>query len=125
MFVGLLHIEAKRGDRVVLLRARYALDRVVLRISRTLGGLHVHVGTGAFRIMCLRLFSRILERLLSVNEFVATYLYRLLQRNRRTVRAVKHSAEKTHLDLIAEHQAEHTLTDEERETLKRRSIEGE
>lgn len=124
-FVGLLHIEARRGDRVVLSRARFAFDRFVRSVSERFGRLHAHLGTGVFRIVCLRLFSRVLERLLSVNEVVATHLYRLLQRNRRTVRAVKRSAEKTHLDLIAEHQAAHTLNDAEREALKRRSIEGE
>lgn len=125
LFLGLLRMESSRGGRLILSRVRAALDQQVLRLSHFMRRLSVQLGTGAVRIAFLHAVQFVIERLLGWTEAVGMRLYRMRERNRKVVRKARRSQEKTYLDVLAEHQAESALSENEREELKRRSIEGE
>lgn len=122
LFCFLVRVEANAGRRIVLPGLRAALDRVVLRGGRFFSEFHPHVGSGAMRIMFHAGMQRMLNWLLAGNAAMRERLERWRKRNRALARSVREAREKSHLDLIAEHQAEQALDDDERAARKRRAI---
>ena len=126
LFFSLLFaVEARRGERLLLRRVRSWLDQLVLNIFYFLTHIRVRFGAGAIRMFLHYCIHKLLAGGLYVLTSIQRYLQRLQRQNRTVAKTVRSEQEKTHLDVIAEHKANITLTEAEKRKLKEKSMAGE
>jgi hypothetical protein len=124
-FSVLVRAEAARGKRILLSGLRERLDRAVLRTAPFLRATRRHLGTGSVRVIFHYVAHGVIARLVRMSERASAYLARLERRNRKLARTIRERETPSHFSVIAEHKATVALSDEEREDLKRRSLEGD
>lgn len=125
-FATLLHIEQRRGDRVLLVAVRSKLDDIVVRMGARIEHLSHYVGTGAFRVYAHHLIHFCLRILLAGAHRSRALIERLLHRNAQVAveTAPKHRVS-SYLRDVADHKKETQLSPDEREDLKQRSLNGD
>ena len=123
-FAVLFHIESTRGKRLLMPGARSWLDVQVRKIHFFLTHLTIHFGSGSIRIAFHFVAHKFLGILLWLLHTLESFFAQIQKRNRAVARIVRKEQEKTHLDLLAEHQESNVLTDEDKQKLKDKSIEG-
>lgn len=119
----LFRVESKRGDRLVLSRARAWLDDRVTATHYRLTHVSIHMGTGAMRLMFHFVVHRVLAAIMGVLHIFEHNVMRLEQRNRKVAKTIRDEQTKTHLDLIAEHKESNALSADEKQKLKDQAIE--
>ncbi|MEZ4200348.1 MAG: hypothetical protein R3B69_01995 [Candidatus Paceibacterota bacterium] len=122
LLVILCIAEARRGQRIILQRVRSWFDSLVLRVFYFVTHIKLHFGAGAVRIFFHYCIHRLLGAFLTVLGWLQTALRHLQQQNRTVATVVRKEQERTHLDVIAEHKVNVTLTEAEKERLKQRSL---
>lgn len=123
-FAVLFHIESVRGNRLLLNGVRVWLDEQVHRIHFLLTHMTIHFGSGSVRMAFHFVAHKLLAILLWVLHSLESSLAQIQKRNRAVARSVRREQEKTHLDLIAEHKESSALSDDDKQKLKDKSIEG-
>lgn len=114
LLVVLFRAEEARGRRLFLPGVRQRLDRAVLDISVFLSRFFGHIGTGAFRATFHYFVHRLLARVIAVLTRLQSYLSRLQLRNKHIATIVREKETPSHLDEIASHKEETSLSDEEK-----------
>ncbi len=125
LFVILFNLESKKGQRIFLSRFRSYFDDLIIKSKLWQVKTGVHFSSGSVRILLHFVLHKLLNVILNLLRYFETALSHLQRRNRNLAKAVRVAEEKTHLDLIAEHKDSVALSPEDKELLKRRSIEGE
>lgn len=110
----LYRIEEGKGHRIVLLRVREFLDRIVFRLGSGISRFFAHIGAGAFQATFHYLIHRLLSRIIRLLTSLESYLSRLQLRNKRIATVMREGGRRTHLDEIASHKEQTSLSEEER-----------
>ena len=116
--VALFNAEARRGERILLTRIRNWLDRVVLYLGSAFGRLFTYIGAGVFKVVFHYFVHKILSRCIAVLHGIASYLSHLQIRNKRRAMTVRNGENRSHLDEIAAHKEETSLTEAERRKMR-------
>lgn len=123
LFVVLFKVEENRGQRLVLGSARGWLDQKVLGLNYLLSHVSIRLGSGAVRITFHFLMHKVLGTALAALKSLEYKVTHLQRQNRSVVKSFNTSKERTHLRLIAEHQANTALSADEKRQLKSKAIE--
>ncbi|MEX0917976.1 MAG: hypothetical protein WDZ93_02380 [Candidatus Paceibacterota bacterium] len=121
----LFRAELRLGRRAGLSAVRGWLDVFLANLYVRLSHLRFYVGTGSLRVGFHYVLNRCINALLRFSEWFGSILKRLQRQNRTIARTIKDEQARSHLDLIAEHKVTTALSEEEREALKRKSLDGE
>lgn len=108
-------IEDIQGKRVFLPRLRVAFDEMLATIQRKIGSLVSFFTHGFMRLLLHYGAHTVLKRLLAALRTLESRVEELVRKNRRVAKTIRESKEKNHLDVIAEHKEEMTLSEKERE----------
>jgi hypothetical protein len=120
LLMVLYTIEDKKGGRIVLKGVRAALDALFLTILAWLTRLTKVFTHGFMRILLHYSLHRLLSRILHTLQVLEKKVENLVRHNRRVAKTIKEGTkEKTHLQAIAEHKEEVSLSDAQREHLKK------
>ena len=115
----LFRTELARGERLFLSGVRTFLDKVVLWMSSKIGSFFSHIGAGSLRFIYHYLVHKMLSSFIRFLTRAQERLYALQHRNKRSAKVIRSSEDKTHLEAIADHKVETTLSEAEKR--KRRS----
>jgi hypothetical protein len=112
-------VEDKKGGRVLLGGARASLDAFFLTILLGLTRLTKVFTHGFMRILLHYSLHRLLSRILDTLQLLEKKVENLVRHNRRVAKTIKQgSKEKTHLQAIAEHKEEVSLSEAEKKEMK-------
>lgn len=112
--------EDKKGERVVLAGVRAVLDALFLTILLWLTRLTKVFTHGFMRILLHYSLHRLLSRVLHTLQSLEKKVENLVRHNRRVVKTIKEGTkEKTHLQAIADHKEEFSLSEAEKEQMKK------
>jgi len=112
--VSLFRVEEACGHRVILSSVRRWLDELVILCAEKLSKLSFHLGTGTFRATFHYVIHRMLNIVINILTRAQDRIARLQMRNKHIAKIVREESDKTHLDAIAAHKEETSLSEEEK-----------
>lgn len=119
----LCQFEAKRGERLLLRRLRSFFDALILKVFYFVTRVKIHFGAGAVRMFAHYCVHKVLSICLWLLRNGENFVKHLQKQNRIVATVVRKEHTQTHLDAIAEHKASVTLTEAEKEKIKKQSLE--
>jgi len=123
LFFGtLFKVEGDKEGRILLVTAREWLDEKLMGLIAYFYYKTNQFGRGSVRLVLHFFVHLILDFLLGVLSWFTGHIHRLQRRNKSVAKSVKEERERTHLTIIAEHKASSSLSEEEKQDLKDRSI---
>lgn len=109
----LFRAEEANGSRLFLSTVRSFCDRVIVWFAKRWNAIFVYFGAGVFRATFHYCLHRVLSFIIAGLTRVQKHLYLLHQRHKRQAKVSRTSEQDTHLDAIAAHKEEVSLSDEE------------
>jgi hypothetical protein len=123
-FLALLFAIENRRQQRFAARTRTALDRLTDRIIVGWHTLMLYTGSGAGRVGLHYVMHRILRGCGALLEWLYRRVEYWRRRNRRIARTVQAARTESHLTAIAEHKHATALSEQEKTSLKEKSLAG-
>lgn len=121
-FFLLFKTEASNGRRLVLSNSRNFLDSKLSKQNERWSVWRRYFGASSFRLFLHYSLHQLLGAFLYIVRKLEALLNRLRHHNRNIAKDVKGPGSDNHLSHIAAHKASTALSEEEKETLKERSL---
>lgn len=119
LLIMLFRAEERSGKRIIFPRIRGFFDTALQYAGMQLERFCSYLGTGVFRAVFHYFVHGLLSRIIKLLGRLETYLARLQLRNKRIATGVRSNHKKTHLDEIATHKEETSLSAEEKRKRRR------
>ncbi len=110
-------IEDKKGERVFLVGARSAFDRSLTWILSKIFAVGSYFGNSVVRLLLHYGAHSILKRILSGLRSLEKRVEDLVRQNRQVAKSITNAKTRNHLDEIAEHKEEVSLSPKEKEKM--------
>ena len=119
IITGIFRIEdAREGKRVVLVAVRNLFDSFLQKLRSKCVRVDTYLGRGFARLMLHYVAHGVLYRLLAFIARTEDKVEYLLRRNKQVAKEIRTNKQKTHLDVLKEHQKETALTEAQKKKMR-------
>ncbi len=119
----LFRSERNSGRRFIFRSARQRADAYIERSALSFLGVKKVMGGSSLRLFLHYVLHQLLSAVLFVINFVENRLHRLRAKNKVVAKDIRAKSDDSHLARVAEHKNAVSLSPEERERLRERSLE--
>lgn len=115
--------ERNSGQRFILRASRERADAYIERSAVSFLGVKKVMGSSSFRLFLHYVLHQLLSAVLFIINFVENRLHRLRAKNKVVAKDIRAKSDDSHLARVAEHKSAVSLSPEEKERLRERSLE--